>query len=237
MKIDPDPWLSEILERPAFRVSSGSGEQRLAEHGFYFAKVPTTELKQLAALQQAGFQVVEVNITLDRKPVVEASHARPFTAISGVEVRNANDKDWPALLEIAERAFVYSRFHLDPKFPNHLADRIKRDWIQSYSIGKRGERTLVVLVDGTPAGFIAQLHLREDGKHIKVIDLMAVDARFQGRGLGRVLMDEFIRVNAKDCDLLRVGTQVANVPSLSLYTGSGFRISHSNYVLHAHRAQ
>ena len=37
-----------------------------------------------------------------------------------------------------------------------------------------------------------------------------------------------------DADMLRVGTQVANLPSISLYEKCGFHVAETTYVLHAH---
>jgi len=53
-------------------------------------------------------------------------------------------------LDIAESAFVYSRFHLDPLVPKELANRVKREWIANYVRRQRGERLLVAEVDGNP---------------------------------------------------------------------------------------
>jgi len=47
-------------------------------------------------------------------------------------------------------------------------------------------------------------------------------------------MSWFIQDSEKGYTTLRVGTQVANIPSTRLYEKAGFRLRASHYVLHAH---
>jgi len=67
-----------------------------------------------------------------------------------------------------------------------------------------------------------------------VIDLVAVAPDAQGRGVGTALVTAFVREASPNSDVLRVGTQIANVPSLRLYTRLGFRIAGSAFVMHLH---
>jgi ribosomal protein S18 acetylase RimI-like enzyme len=138
---------------------------------------------------------------------------------------------YDAVLRIAASSFVYSRFHLDPAIPKETAHKVKRAWVNSYIHKMRGERLLVALLDGKPVGFLAVLATPEPGR---VIDLIGVDRAYQGRGVGRALVSFFIADSADRYPLLRVGTQVANVPSMRLYESLGFRIDETAYVLHAH---
>jgi ribosomal protein S18 acetylase RimI-like enzyme len=63
---------------------------------------------------------------------------------------------------------------------------------------------------------------------------MGVDRPEQGQGAGHRLVETFIGESAGGCDRLRVGTQLANIPSIRLYEKCGFRLAASEYVLHAH---
>ncbi len=232
--ITEDRWLAGVLGRPAFRVDTGVDPGRVREHAawqraaFYYVKVDAQDTAAVRALAEAGFAVVDVNITLDRAP-----GAVPDVPAS-VEVHDVRAEDHPAVLDIAGRAFRYSRFHLDPLIPRALAHRLRREWIASYLRGARGERLLVASTEGTPAGFLAILAAEVDGKAARVIDLVAVAPEAQRLGAGTALVAEFIRVASPQCDRLRVGTQVANTPSLRLYERLGFQIVDSAYVLHLH---
>lgn len=230
MKIETDNWLAGILGCNAYRVGLPQGgpvsvPEKLAP-GFYFAKVSTRQVEGVRALSAAGFYVVDVNTTFERTP--DAS--LPVDVL----VRDFQPEDTDAILEIAGSCFVYSRFHLDPLVPDEIAHRIKREWIANYARGARGDRLMVAELDGKPAGFLAVLAAKVGERPARVIDLVGVGKEFQGRGAGRALTQAFIRDYAGKCDILRVGTQAANIPSMRLYENCGFRMAETAYVLHAH---
>jgi ribosomal protein S18 acetylase RimI-like enzyme len=84
--------------------------------------------------------------------------------------------------------------------------------------------------EGTLAGF-AQLLGPRNG--VLTIDLIGVAAPFRRRGIAGALVAAAGRIAATRT--LRVGTQIANTPSLRFYEALGFRIVGSHYVLHYHR--
>jgi ribosomal protein S18 acetylase RimI-like enzyme len=239
VRIDTDAWLSGIFGHAVYRVEpkAAAGEitdslrQHLAgrsDRAMYYAKVDTRDVRTAQALAAAGMSVVDVNVTLG---------AAPHTAVPdapGVRVDDCSAADAPAVLDIAGSAFRYSRFHLDPDVPTELAHRIKREWIANYVSKARGEALLVAHLAGRPAGFLAVIGGMQGERRVRTIDLVAVDERAQRRGVGRALVAAFVRRFSPCADLLQVGTQVANAPSLALYQRLGFTVMHSTYVLHLH---
>ena len=244
MRIEPDTWLSEVMDIDVFKVSlddhSSNGFalaiQELATHmerprrSMYCAKLPTGRLDVLRALSSVGFDVVDVNVTFGRRSVLSGGPAP-----KGVHViEDVLPEHQEAVLDIAESSFDYSRFHLDPNISTTTANAIKREWIANYATGQRGERLMVALVDGEPAGFLAVLATTVDDEPCRVIDLIAVDRRYQDRGVGKALVSAFTDHYVEVCELLRVGTQAANIPSVRLYERSGFLLNETAYVMHAH---
>ena len=68
------------------------------------------------------------------------------------------------------------------------------------------------------------------------IDLIATMEKYRGRGIA----ERMIRYAEGHChgfDTIKVGTQIANMPSLKLYERMGFRISDSQYVFHYHHGE
>jgi ribosomal protein S18 acetylase RimI-like enzyme len=240
--VHADTWLSEIMGRPAFRVDGSGDAGAVASHrrtGFYFAKVATDHIADVHALSLLGFTVVDTNVTfeLQREPELLAG---------GPDIGELRDDEAEAVLEIAGSAFRYSRFHLDPQIEGELAHRIKREWIRNYTLRKRGDALLVARAGGKPVGFLAALRTNPHapatpsaGKladaqtsGTAVIDLVAVATDANGRGIGSALTAAFAhRYRAMP---RIVGTQVANVPSIRLYTKLGFALARSQYVLHLH---
>ena len=207
-----DAWLAGRLGRPAFTWAPGE-DTAVPAGAFAQAKVPCADVETVSALEDAGFRVVDVNVTLERP-------AGGLGAPAGVDVGEATARQAGALLDIAGRAFTFSRFHLDPRIPDTTADAIKREWIRSYLDGVRGDRLLAASVGGQVAGFLAQLG--------NVIDLIAVDAPHRGSGAGRAL------VAALAGGPIVVGTQAANLASLAFYGALGFTVIDTKYVLHLH---
>lgn len=239
--IRPDPWLAAIFGRDVFRVDGcGQGaaiarivdeHRRQQSRAFYYAKVDAVDVPTVAALTAAGMAVVEVNVTFG----AAASASQGVENLpDSVAITRASAGDADSLLQVAASSFRYSRFHLDPLVADSLANRIKREWIASYLAGRRGDDLWTVRFNGEIAGFLAVIGGDDHGVRHKTIDLVAIAPAFQGRGIGHAVMRFFFRHYAGTCDRLRVGTQVANVPSMRLYEAAGMRIERSQYVLHMH---
>lgn len=245
MQVIHDVWLSEVFGYDVFKVTLCDKDDfekvrsvvsdllfrsSQSQSVFYYAKVSTERVEQVGALTAAGFKVVDVNVIFDRSATPLTQHR----VSNSIQVCDILPEHHEAILDIAESCFVYSRFHLDPKISNEVANVIKREWINGYIQQKRGERLLVGVLDNKPVGFLAVLETTSDGKLGKVIDLIGVDKPYQKRGCGKSLVEYFVSDYAKKCDFFRVGTQVANVPSMRLYEGCGFYVTRTEYVLHAH---
>jgi ribosomal protein S18 acetylase RimI-like enzyme len=88
---------------------------------------------------------------------------------------------------------------------------------------------VVAEVEGRIAGFL-QLLCPDDKL---IIDLIAVD---QGQRRKNIASDmiAYGQKNSHSAGVIRVGTQVVNYPSLSLYEKLGFRVAGAAYVFHYH---
>ncbi len=231
----PDHWLSQAAGFACLRLDAGVelaegwAAQAPRPVAFAFCKIPVQHVDRVKAISATGFYMVDTNVTLDWSGAV-LDEAAP----EGIEIAVAGPEDHEQAQQIAGSAFVYSRFHLDPSFPAEAANRIKREWIRSYCEGRRGECLLVARQSGRVTGFLAVLSADIGGKTTAVIDLIAVDAGSRGRGVGAALVRYFVRNWCARAEVLRVGTQIANVVSLRLYHQCGFAMVDASYVLHAH---
>jgi ribosomal protein S18 acetylase RimI-like enzyme len=235
--VRPDPWLSERLGKNAFRLMmddawiasfDGPAVHQLAEllsgRVFVDAKVPTHRLDCVRSLQRMGFYLVDTHV------VFEKQIDRAAAWQTECDIRPADQSDEEAVVEIARKNFRYSRFHLDPAINPTIANTIKADWTRNYFKGDRGDRMVVATVNGKAAGFLMILHTGEQ----MVIDLIAVDADYRQRGLASAMIASAQRDAPSELTTLKVGTQVANIPSMRVYERMGFRSSASNYVFHYH---
>jgi ribosomal protein S18 acetylase RimI-like enzyme len=230
-RLERDPWLSGVLERPAWRAVDGGAGVPLSEltsprPQFATAKVPVARTPDVHALESFGFRAVDVALTF----AADAIAASPAIA----SVRFAQLRDREAVEAIAGSAFRFSRFHLDPALPAALAHRVKARWAGNWFAGARGDGMVVAEDAGRVAGFL-QLLWAKDGR--LVIDLIAVDEASRGCGLATAMIG-FAATHATG-DARRpagvvVGTQAANVASVRLYESLGFRLRDAQFVLHHH---
>ncbi len=228
-----DPFLSEILGKTSGRLTgienvallNPAGDDPSA--GFVYAKISTGDTNLVVSLENAGFHLIDTNVQLDRPLTGEWPQAN---LSSDYQIRFAQPEDRQGVQSVAGSNFVFTRFHLDPKIPNKVADNIKASWAGNYFVGLRGEFMVVAMHEGRPIGF---LQLVRDESNL-VIDLVAVEKAHQGLGVGTSM----IIFAVHNCDAARerilVGTQIANVPSLRAYAKIGFRVCTSEYVFHYH---
>jgi len=90
---------------------------------------------------------------------------------------------------------------------------------------------VVTSVDGKIAGFVQLLHSGRD----LVIDLIAVDRKFRRKGIARDMIC-FAQTAIKGFKRMRVGTQLANIPSIRMYERLEFMFVDASYVFHYHNS-
>ena len=89
---------------------------------------------------------------------------------------------------------------------------------------------VIALVEGVIVGFL-QLLISKDG--IMRIDLMAVDAGHQRKGIGKDMIS-FAEMNSQGTKQVWAGTQIVNMPSIRFYQKLGFNMAETYYVFHYH---
>jgi hypothetical protein len=217
-----DRWLAEQIDKAVFRLSGEPPEPLPA--GFIYAKVPADDRQLFGRLQSMGFQLVDTAMTFESSIPFAGTHP------SGTQFRMATPEDAASVLDIARTSFAYDRFHADPQIPKTVADRVKKAWVANYFSGKRGDWLVVADVAGKPEGFL--LLLNSEGK--LVIDLIAVSAERRGQHLARGMI-AFAAQSLPQFTTMRVGTQVANIPSIRHNEAMGFCLVGVQHILHCHR--
>jgi len=227
-----DPWLSEMLGYNVYRVIldetfiHGCGREGLESvkegHVLLYSKVATDDLEGICFLQNSGFYLVDTNVVF-KKEIAPGKSAVPFD-----RVRLARKEDEEEIARIAGSSFRFSRFHLDVNIPDETANRIKAEWTRNYFRGTRGDSMVVAEKGGEVTGFL-QLIFGSAGA--LVIDLIAVGKENHKLGLARDMV-LYAEENSGDFREIRVGTQIANTPSIQFYENIGFRYVSSQYIFH-----
>jgi hypothetical protein len=227
-----DEFLERCLERVVIRlrdVAAAAHAIAAAESGSKWmieARVPAEQVEQLALLTSQGFRVIDTNVQLDCAP--EALSA-PVPSSHNWWVRSAQASDRALVREVAAQHLTTSRFHLDPKIGMHAGAQVKRNWVDNFFTGSRGDHMYVVDTPGGIRGFL--LVLERDA--LGIIDLVALDPGVRGSGAAGALVHAW-QGESPHLRRILVGTQVSNVRSLRAYAKLGFRQCSATYVLHRH---
>ena len=236
MPIAEDGWLCERVGYPVFTLDADASAAELAEHGrsagraMYQAKLPTTAVERVRELCGAGMYPVDVAVTLEADP---RRHRGPVIAMTCGSGRRSPTRA-RRFGASPRRASATRASTSIPAIATAAADRIKRDWIDSYLRGARGDELLVAHVDGRVAGFLAVLVDRGGDPPARVIDLVAVSEEARGRGAARALSARVAADAQSGSEIVRVGTQAANVRATRMYERLGFRVARTSYTLHMH---
>lgn len=240
-----DAWLSKLMGRDAYNLTvtpalldAAAGKHNRAysrlrelqaKPVFLTAKVPVSDRAAAEFLEEHGFHLVDTNLRFEKQ-------AASATAVAGdCLLRFAEAADRNAVVELARRNFVFTRFHQDGLIPKNVADEIKAQWADNFFSGQRGDQLVVAVVNEKPqpriAGFVLLLTPR-DGQ--VVIDLIAVEGACRRRGIAAEMI-AFVESQFAHARIA-VGTQVANLPSIRLYEKLGFRLAGAQYVFHFHHS-
>jgi ribosomal protein S18 acetylase RimI-like enzyme len=185
------------------------------------------DLATLRAAADRGFRLVDVRMTLDIE--LTKTRSTPHSAPLSTPIRPARESDIPTLRAIAAVSHTDSRFYADGRFSRTSCDELYATWIEKSC---RGWADLVLVAEhesalggapgGAPAAYLS-CHAREGHGEI---GLVGVDARAQGRGLGRALVHSALRWFAeRGLTRVIVVTQGRNVAAQRLYQSAGFRTS------------
>ena len=231
-----DPWLTGIMQRDAYRLNVDEAlcsglltdeikriEVLQRSPVFIFAKVATNNLRATKFLETKKFNLVDTNIVFEKSVSFSDEVSNRCT------IRFACADDEKQVVHVAGNSFIYSRFHLDESISPQIANRIKAEWTRNFFLGKRGDQMVVALVNEQIIGFCQLIYHQKK----LIIDLIAVDTTQRRKSIASDMI-AFAELNCEKFNDVRVGTQIANIPSMRLYEKLGFRVIETTYVFHYH---
>lgn len=231
-----DKWLTEQIGKNVYQLIISNSpkddfvknwENFKVEHAnenyLIFSKINTCLVSMEKALIDADFKLIDTNLKFELKEKrLSAEQQNDF------KMCFSEKKHQDAIQSIARDNFSYSRFHIDPKIDNDIANQIKHNWVKSYFLGERGDAMVVAILDNEPVAFL-QLIVKENQL---IIDLIGVAERAQRMGIASSMIN-FASTNIKR-PIIKVGTQIGNLPSTKLYQKLGFLLTESYNVFHYH---
>lgn len=169
--------------------------------------------------ERSSAYMVDCPIGLHKEPV-----SRDIAELK-VTVREAKEEDMSALLSIAEKAFVNSRFSNDPNISPDKVGELYSSWLRN-AFSDDGK---LVFTTDDRSGFL----IYSKGMPESSINLLATDSDNRKKGTGTALI-YFAENYAKEqgCSSFYVGTQVSNIPAVNLYLKCGFKIFRTTRTYH-----
>jgi GNAT superfamily N-acetyltransferase len=127
-----------------------------------------------------GFRIVDVRAVMRRlyTGLLELETGPEVT------VREATEADLAFARKLAARSHRTSRFYFDGNFPRERCDALYETWVERASRDP-DRRLLIAVVDDEPVGYMCCGPLGPDREGHG--ELVAIDERFRGQGLGRAL--------------------------------------------------
>lgn len=233
-----DQWLSDMLQYEVYRLDVSDEFVKKSEPNhqaflstisskkvFIYARVSVYDNAAIRFLGNLGFYLVDTNIVFE-KPLDFSSQSAGSS-----EVRFAVPEDRQGVRNLAADSFSYSRFHLDSLISDIQANQIKASWAENFFFGNRGDSMVVASLDGKIVGFLQLLH---SGKNL-LIDLIGVDGSHRRKGIASDMIG-FAQRSLKGFKRVRVGTQLANMPSIRMYEKIKFMLIDASYVFHYHNS-
>jgi phosphinothricin acetyltransferase len=141
----------------------------------------------------------------------------PSNALAvGLEVRHFRDEDWSAVHAIYAQGIATGNATYETEPPS----------FERWSASHPSEHRFVAVCDGAVVGWVAGSPVSDRCAYAGVLeDSVYVDARAQGQGIGRHLLEAFIaHADAAGIWTIQSGIFPENVASVELHRRCGFRV-------------
>jgi RimJ/RimL family protein N-acetyltransferase len=138
----------------------------------------------------------------------------------GLEIILADEKDLPILIRIAESAFKYERFHVDPRLDPLRGNLRYARWVANTI--KHSRQNLIKILDNKEIVAFFIIETMDDG-HV-YWHLTAVSPEHQGKGYGHRTWLAMLRYHQENgCMAVSTTISARNIPVLNLYSSLNFR--------------
>lgn len=243
------PWDTEVLQMASARLGylwslgdystqrrrlskllEASVERWMHEQvEFVSARIKCENLAVVHAVEDQGFRVIESYLTFRLD-----SPRNMDVATMDKRIRLAHSSEVQVVSQLAYEVFRYNRYMMDPLLPEQRARYSRLVWVKNAFAG-RAEAVYIAEVERKVSGFaVLRTVVSENGEKIGLVDLIAVDPKLAGQGVGSALVLKSLYYFRDKVQLVEVGTQATNVAAINLYEKMGFRFLHSEYSLHWH---
>lgn len=196
--------------------------------GIVSCRLAHDRLRESMFLEAQGFRFVEMVLHPRLNPLQNRQFPKDDLLIA-----RALESDLSALQDIAERAFGFERYHIDPRLWPRMGDQRYGRWVRN-SLHHQSQRLLKVF-DGER---LIGLFLIEIGSDQSAYwHLTAIAPEWQGQGYGRRVWLAMLNYHkAQGCNSVSTTISARNTPVLNLYATLQFRFTPPEMTFHWVRA-
>jgi predicted N-acetyltransferase YhbS len=189
-------------------------------------RIPADDTPLFHALEDDGFRALVPMVTLG-KTIGEMEVALP----AGIDIFVAQPQDYDAVESIAETAFPWGRFSVDPAMPGGAAEKVHRAWARNCCLGMQAKHVLVARGKHDVLGFIALKFQTAGALEVGAIELLATREAARGIGIGRALVQAGCNWLSSATNHAVVRTELPNASAIRLYESQGFRVLNGSLYL------
>ncbi|MCZ4294788.1 GNAT family N-acetyltransferase [Vibrio sinaloensis] len=180
-------------------------------------KVQSSEVGKIEMLNTQGFQFCEGEISYYKSIESQSLIDTPCNLLNASNLHE--------VMGLLDGMYTNSRFK-KPWFDIHERDRFYQEWLKKALLGEYDDICLAYRVNGEIAGFVT-LKFNQVGA---TIGLIGVLPRFQGKGIGRLLLESAeIATMQQGLYKISVSTQLSNLIAMNLYAKHGYQVSGTAY--------
>ena len=180
-------------------------------------RIRADDLSLAHCLERADFHLVDIMTiyqrSLENLPLIEG----------GQDQKIPTHRKVMEFLGAAVKGMQWGRVFHDPQIDRETAEKFYIE-MSNFYLTKGAHITAIYEGDrlaGVALGITDEELSRSLGKRYGYLWLIIVSPEFMGRGFGSKLFDNFCRTFSRQCDLLEIGTQIANIPANRLYMKAG----------------
>jgi len=192
--------------------------------GIVSCRLTHDRLQDSMFLEKHGFRFIEMVL----HPRLDSLQTTQIPA-DELLIALATEADLGALQDIAEHAFGYERYHLDPRLDQRQGDKRYGRWVRN-SLHHKSQRLIKVLDrERLIALFIVEI--RSD-KSV-YWHLTSIAPQWQGQGYGRRVWLAMLRYHQEEgCQFVATTISARNTPVLNLYAQLQFRFTPPEMTFH-----
>lgn len=146
-------------------------------------------------------------------------------------IRRANITDLKdEIYSLAVESGRYSRYNLDPNFPNDKFIMLYKKWIEN-SIYKQIATDVYIYINENSNSLGLITYKTHD--NISNIGIISTSIDMQGKGIGSKLIKYYESNLPEYIKEIEVITQGVNIPAMSFYKKNGYKVKSIEYIYHA----